>query len=187
MEYPQEYSGRQMPCPACQQTIMFPGLASPMARSSLRLERDIPAPPQKPRSIFAMLLACIRRLINRKPVAIALISLLLVGGALAAYPNIFHVFQHAPPPMLAAVSNNDSIPVDPPDPPPAPPPDSIPAGPDSAPVAANARPASPAAPKAAKGARGARAGNNAGKQAQAGARGKTPKKAKTPAATPPSQ
>lgn len=184
IEYTEEYRGRQAPCPACQRTILFPGLAAPLMKSTLRLERDIPKPAQKPGSIFARLLSHLRRLMNRKPVAIGLLSLLFAGSALLAYSQFFYRPQ-TPAPKLAATDINDSIPVDPPDPPPAPPPASIPSDSQPAPVAA-ATPA-PAAPKPARGARGARGGNNAGRQQAAAARGKTPKKAKAPAAATPNQ
>jgi hypothetical protein len=178
IEYTAEYSGTRMPCPTCQQTIMFPGLRPTMTRSSLRLARDIPPSAPKPRSSFGVLLDYLRRLVNRKPLAIGLLCLLFVGGALLAYPRVFHStdLRQAPPPMLAVASDNESIPVDPPDPPPAAAEDSIPVA--SQPVSAAPTPPASTAPKAARAARGARGGN----AKQAGARGRTPKKAKAPAA-----
>jgi DNA-directed RNA polymerase subunit RPC12/RpoP len=81
IEYSDDYSGRKMPCPACQQAITIPGVAPAMARSSLRLERDIPQPARKFRFSFLALLGWFRSVINRKSFAAGLLAVLFLGGA----------------------------------------------------------------------------------------------------------
>lgn len=82
MEYTDDYSGRTMPCPACQQAITIPGVAPAMMKSSLRLERDIPKPARKPRWTFLAILGALRNFINRKGVSLFLLAFLCIGGAM---------------------------------------------------------------------------------------------------------
>ena len=181
MEYTEEYSGRKMPCPACRQAITFPGLAPAMARSSLRLARDMPQAAAKPRFSLLAMLGGLRYFINRKAVAVCLLACLFISGALLAASRAHH---HTTPPDLPKTIVDESIPVDPPDPPPVASSDSVPVDPPPAPAPAPA-PAKPPArqPAQAGQQRGARGGNG-GRQAgrQPATRGKTPQRTRPPAA-----
>jgi len=188
MEYPEEYAGRKMPCPACRQSITFPGLAPAMTRSSLRLARDVAQPARKPRLTFLAILGGLRYFMNRKGVAVCLLACLFISGVLLASPKWLHNSKPpvSPNPNLIV---DESIPVDPPDPPPVAASDSVPVD-DSTPKSVAAAPAKPT-PAASAGQRGARGGRQGGGQGggpggrqggrQGGARGKTPQKAKAPA------
>lgn len=177
LEYSDEYSGKQMPCPACHHDLRFPGLAPVAMQSSLRLARDIPQPGRKPRLNFFAMLGWLRYFINQKAVAICLLSVLFIGGGLLASSRVLH---HPAPPVVARAVVDESIPADPPDPPPADPSNSVPV--DSVPETVASVPSEPSQPPPAgrRGARGGRGGRQGG--ARGGARGRGTQKARTPTA-----
>jgi hypothetical protein len=185
MEYTDEYSGWQMPCPACRRYITFPGLAPAMTRSSLRLARDVPRTAPKPRLTFLAMLGGLRYFINRKGVSVCLLACLFIAGVMLASPKWLH---NTTPPISPKTTVDESIPVDPPEPPPVAASDSIPVDALPPPVAVTSPKPKLAAPAGQQGARGARGGGQGAGQGgrqggrQGGARGRNGQRGKTPAA-----
>ena len=84
MEYTDEYSGMRLPCPKCQQPIVFPGVASRRMTSSLRLAGAVAKPPARFQFSIAGIIAFLREFKHWKIVGVCLIPFVLVAGALVA-------------------------------------------------------------------------------------------------------
>ena len=84
MEYADAYSGQRMPCPKCQQPIVFPGIAARKMTSSLRLAGAVARPPARFQFSFAGVAALLRQFKHWKIVGVCLIPFVLVAGALVA-------------------------------------------------------------------------------------------------------
>jgi hypothetical protein len=102
MEYTDEYSGMRLPCPKCQQAIVFPGVAPRKLTSSLRLAGAVAKPPAGFQFSIAGIIAFLREFKHWKIVGVCLIPFVLVAGALvAASVAGRHSESLAPPPAPA--------------------------------------------------------------------------------------
>jgi hypothetical protein len=84
IEYTDGYAGQQMPCPMCQNPIVFPAVPAGLRRSTLRLERDRPKPVQKFEFSFPNLVLFLRDFKHWKVVGICLLPFAVLAGALMA-------------------------------------------------------------------------------------------------------
>jgi DNA-directed RNA polymerase subunit RPC12/RpoP len=97
IEYTEGYAGQRMPCPMCQQSIMFPAIPSGLKKtSSLRLVRDIPKPVQQFHFSFAGLFLFLRE--HWKVIGTCLVPFAVLAGALLAASS----FRHSEPPPAPA-------------------------------------------------------------------------------------
>jgi len=104
MEYTDEYCGMQMACPKCQQPIVFPGLAAPTGRSSLRLAGAVATERAGFRFDIVAILLALRKFKHWKIVAMCLIPFVVVAGALVAASKYGrHEPPPAPPPVQVVV------------------------------------------------------------------------------------
>jgi len=102
MEYTDEYSGMRMPCPKCQQPVVFPGVAARKMTSSLRLAGAVAKPPARFQFSFAGIIAFLREYKHWKIVGVCMIPFVLVAGALVA-ASLASRHGPAPPPRMAEV------------------------------------------------------------------------------------
>jgi DNA-directed RNA polymerase subunit RPC12/RpoP len=97
--YTDDYSGMQLPCPRCQTTIIFPGLAAPRQASTLRLAGAVA--PRKSRFNFSF--AAIAELFGKfkhwKIAAMCAVPFAVVAGAVVAA----NAYNHHQTPSAAPV------------------------------------------------------------------------------------
>jgi DNA-directed RNA polymerase subunit RPC12/RpoP len=106
--YTDDYSGLQIPCPRCQTSIIFPGLAAPKQTSSLRLAGPIAPPKAKFQFNFANIVKLFREFKHWKIAGVCAIPFVLVAGAVVA-ASVYNRHDASP---AAAVAVPVATPVD---------------------------------------------------------------------------
>jgi hypothetical protein len=84
IEYTDSYSGMQIPCPRCQQPIVFPGIAGHKMTTTLHLVGRGPKPPARFQFTFAAIFLLLREFKHWKIVGVCLVPFVLLAGALVA-------------------------------------------------------------------------------------------------------
>jgi DNA-directed RNA polymerase subunit RPC12/RpoP len=98
IDYTDGYAGQQMPCPQCQNPIVFPAVPASKATSSLRLVRDIPTAQAQTRFSFAGLAAYLKEFKHWK---IAAMCAAPFAAVLAALVVAAEMKRHEPEPAEA--------------------------------------------------------------------------------------